>query len=72
MVFDKSKFEHFLIEANSLTPDSNDTEYFALSLALDKCPIWSSDPHFKKQSLVKVFTTNKLVEMLKSKGAFNF
>ena len=67
---EKSKFEKFLNEANALVPDTDDTEYLALSLALDKCPIWSEDPHFKKQSVVKVFTTKELVAFLKSKGLF--
>ncbi len=41
---------------------------FSKSLALNKCPIWSNDPHFKEQSLVRVFTTEELVEYLKSKN----
>ncbi len=69
-VVKKSKFEKFLKEASSLINDPEDTEYLALSLSLDKCPIWSNDPHFKKQSLVRVFTTNELVEHLKSEGLF--
>ena len=69
-VVEKSKFEKFLEKANALIPDPNDTEYLALSLALDKCPIWSNDPHFKEQSIVKIFTTKELVEFLKSKNLF--
>lgn len=68
--FPMSKYEPFLGEANKLISDSNDTEYLALSLSMNKCPIWSNDPHFKEQSLVKVFTTDELVEFLKSKGLF--
>ena len=69
-VVNKSKFEKFMDKAGSLIDDIEDTEYLALSLSMDKCPIWSNDPHFKKQSLVKVFTTEELVEFLKSKGLF--
>ena len=65
-----SKYEKFLGEANKLISDPDDTEYLALSLSMDKCPIWSNDPHFKMQSLVKVFTTEELVGFLKSKGLF--
>ena len=65
-----SKYGIFLKEANNLIPDPDDTEYLALSLALDKCPIWSEDPHFKRQSLVRVFTTKELVELLKSQKLF--
>ena len=68
--FPLPKYEKFLNEANNLISDPDDTEYLALSLSMDKCPIWSNDPHFKKQSLVKVFTTEELVEYLKSEGLF--
>ena len=68
--FPRSEYEIFLKQANSLVSDKDDTEYLALSLALNKCPIWSNDPHLKEQSLVKVFTTKELVEFLKSKNLF--
>ena len=69
-IVERSKFETFLDEANKLISDPDDTEYLALSLALNKCPIWSNDPHFKEQSLVGVFTTEELVEYLKTKELF--
>jgi len=69
-IVEKSGFEMFLEEASSLISDPDDTEYLALSLSMDKCPIWSNDPHFKEQSLVKVFNTEELVAYLKSKGLF--
>ena len=69
-IVEKSRFEAFLDEANKLISDPNDTEYLALSLALGKCPIWSNDLHFKKQSVVKVFNTEELVKLLKSKNLF--
>ena len=68
--FPLSKYEKFLNEANKLISDPDDTEYLALSLSMNKCPIWSNDPHFKEQSLVKVFTTDELVKFLKSKNLF--
>lgn len=64
----KEEFAKYLAEANSLISDKEDTEYLALSLALNKMPIWSNDPHFKEQSKVKVFTTKQLVDKLKSSG----
>ena len=64
----KEKFEKFMEQANSLISDKDDTEYLALSLALDKTPIWSNDPHFKQQSSVKVFDTKQLVKHLSSLG----
>ena len=68
--FPLSEYEEFLKESNSLISDSDDTEYLALSFALNKCPIWSNDPHFKEQSVVRTFTTKELVEFLKSKNLF--
>ncbi len=64
----KEKFEKFLLEANSLISDKDDTEYLALSLSLNKTSIWSNDPHFKEQTIVNVFTTTELVKYLKSLG----
>ncbi len=69
-IFPRHEYEEFLKEANNLISDPDDTEYLALSLALNKCPIWSNDPHFKEQSLVKVFTTEELVKSLKSQKLF--
>lgn len=69
-IVEKSKFEAFIDEANKLISDPDDTEYLALSLSMGKCPIWSNDPHFKEQSLIRVFTTTELVEFLKSKNLF--
>ena len=64
----KEKFDKFLKQANSLISDKDDTEYLALSLAFNKMPIWSNDPHFKEQSIVEVFNTKELVDKLKSLG----
>lgn len=63
-------FRKFLKEAKSLIPDPDDTEYLALSLSKNKIPIWSNDPHFKEQSVVRVFKTGQLVKYLKSLGLF--
>lgn len=64
----KTEFENFLLPAKALTSDKDDTEYLALSLALNKVPIWSNDAHFKEQSAIKIFTTKELVNYLKSLG----
>ena len=64
----KEEFDTFLEQANALMPDKEDTEYLALSLAKGRTPIWSNDGHFKKQTLVEVFTTKELVDKLKSLG----
>ncbi len=45
--------------------DEKDVPYLALSLHFNNIPIWSNDPHLKKQSLIKVFTTEELIELIK-------
>lgn len=67
-IISKERFEKFLLGANLLISDKDDTEYLALSLSMNKTPVWSNDSHFKEQSIVKVYTTSELVKYLKSKG----
>ena len=64
----KEQFEKFLKEAYKMVSAEGDTEYIALSLSMNKVPVWSNDVHFKKQSDVKVFDTAELVSHLKSSG----
>ena len=62
--FKSSEYESLLMEAiKSLPEDPKDSPYLALALAI-KAAIWSNDPHLKRQSLVKVFTTKDLVKKL--------
>ena len=53
----------FLKDALKTVPDPDDAPYIALALAL-RAPIWSNDAGLKKQSLVAVFSTKELVELL--------
>lgn len=57
------EYSHLLKKAKQYVP-CDDAPYLALSLAL-KMPIWSNDNAFKKQFLVKVYTTTKLVKLLR-------
>ncbi len=59
-----SELEKFIPEAEKITPDPNDTEYFALALKL-KCAIWTNDKKLKEQDTVKVYSTEDLVKELK-------
>jgi len=43
--------------------DIDDAPFIALAMYL-KCPIWSNDGHFKKQSAIKAYTTNELISLL--------
>lgn len=58
-----SKYEEFLEKAITLLSDPDDADFLALALSKN-ASIWSNDPHLKEQSLVKVYSTKELVEML--------
>jgi|SRR3989338_4103513 len=49
--------------AEEISPDENDTDYFALALKLN-CAIWSNDKRLKEQNKVKIYSTEELVELL--------
>lgn len=58
-----SEIKPWLREAERISPDKDDTEYFALALKLN-CPIWSEDKLLKKQSRAKVLNTPELLAEL--------
>lgn len=66
-VVPRQEFEGFLGEANRISPDPDDTEYLALALRLDAA-IWSNDQMLKKQSRVRVFSTQDIVAILERTG----
>jgi predicted nucleic acid-binding protein len=45
--------------------DIDDSFFLALAMSLS-CPIWSNDVHFKKQNIVKVYTTKELLDLLRT------
>ncbi|MBI2451571.1 hypothetical protein HYV50_00665 [Candidatus Pacearchaeota archaeon] len=66
--FSEEEYEDFLAEAHTIPPhiDSpRDDPYFALALARN-IPIWSDEKAFKKQSKIKVFSTEDLLRLLSS------
>jgi len=58
---DKPEFKRHLNEAEKITPDPNDMEYFALALKLG-CAIWSNDKELKKQNKVNIYSTPELLK----------
>jgi len=62
-IIPKEEYGSFIDKAKQEVP-FDDAPYLALSLAL-KIPIWSNDSAFKKQSLVKAYTTSELVKILR-------
>lgn len=55
-----TEFEEFISEAEEITPDLNDREYFALALKLN-CSIWSNDKKLKEQNKIKIYSTIELL-----------
>ncbi len=55
--------EKYLSEAEKISPDKKDIDYFALALKLN-CAIWSQDKKLKeKQNTVQVYSTKDLIKM---------
>ena len=61
-----SEFNKFADEAEQISPHSKDMQYFALALSFN-CTIWSDEKAFKKQSAVKIFNTDEVIGILRSK-----
>ena len=57
------EFIDLMEKAESVSPDEEDTAYFALALK-HKCPIWSDDKRLKKQSIVRVYNTSEIIRLL--------
>jgi len=55
--------KRFDSDAEKISPDPNDKEYFALALKLN-CPIWSNDKILKKQEKVRVYSTEDLIQLV--------
>ncbi|RZN40082.1 MAG: hypothetical protein EFT35_03385 [Methanophagales archaeon ANME-1-THS] len=58
----EEEYCEYLSEARKVSPDPNDSDFFALALKFD-CPLWSEDKRLKKQSRVKVLSTKELMEL---------
>ncbi len=62
-IFSEEDFSEYLKEALKIVPDKKDIEYFALSLSLNNCPIWSDEKSFLKQKEIKIFSTKELLDV---------
>ncbi len=63
----KNASSDFKNKTGSLISHETDILFLALALELN-LPLWSNDLHFKQQSKVKVYTTEELFKILKSKN----
>ncbi len=55
----------YLKEADKISPDLDDSIYFAAALNMD-IPIWSNDKRLKDQNVIKIYTTTDLYGKFKS------
>ena len=53
----------FLKDADKICPDPDDVQYFALALK-HKCPLWSNDKALRRQSRVKVLSTEDILKLV--------
>ena len=56
-----NNYKIFIDEAESISPDPYDIDYFALALKFD-CAIWSNDKKLKQQNKIKIFSTKELLQ----------
>ena len=61
------EFNMYEEEADKLAPHDKDVQYFALALSYGDAAIWSDEKAFKKQSKVRVFNTDDVIDLLLSK-----
>lgn len=59
----KIELSKFLNRAELISPDPNDSEYFALALKLN-CAIWSNDKKLKSQYCIKVYNTQEIISLI--------
>ena len=62
-VLSANMYEHQLAKARQLTPDAEDAPYLAVALHL-RLPLWSNDSILKKQRVVRIYSTQELLELL--------
>jgi len=58
----KSEFQKMMKVANEISPDNDDSVYFALALKTG-LPIWSNDARLKKQSAVRIYSTSDMLHL---------
>jgi len=61
IIIEKEELEDFLQKAEKVSPDPEDTMYFALALKLN-CSIWSNDTKLKEQKKIKIYSTKELIK----------
>jgi predicted nucleic acid-binding protein len=55
-------YKKFLKNAEDISPDRFDVDFFALCLSFD-CFLWSNDSFLKNQNEIKIFSTEEIIEL---------
>jgi predicted nucleic acid-binding protein len=55
------EYKQFLRTALSISPDTNDIDFFALALKMG-CSIWSNDKKLKQQNKLQILNTKQVLE----------
>src|SRR3989338_4581202 len=58
-----NEYKQFEQEAKQVSPHDKDAPVFALALKI-KADVWSNEPRLKKQSVVKVYSTEDLRKLI--------
>jgi len=58
------EYKSFISDAKKISPDAKDIRFFALSLKLGRCPIWSEERRLKRQSEIEVFNRKELRHLI--------
>ena len=61
----KDNIKFYLEKADKISPDPDDSIYFAAALRMN-ISIWSNEKRLTKQNIIKVYTTQQIYEMFKS------
>lgn len=59
----KKEYSQFLKEAEFISPDKKDAEFFALCIK-NSCFLWSNDLILKRQDRIKVLSTKEIIELI--------
>jgi len=54
-----SNYELFVYDAEKISPDKKDVDYFALALKFN-CAIWTNDKKLKEQNRVDIYSTEEV------------
>lgn len=64
LVVREKKYKNCLSQAKKICKDEKDVVFLALALSLS-IPLWSNDKQLKKQNLVRIYSTEELINLYK-------